>query len=612
MSLNPVLSAVTDRVIARSARSRGHYLDLIAREKDAGISRPHLACGNLAHAFAAAGEDKQSIRAQRAMNIGIITSYNDMLSAHQPYGRYPDQIKVFAREVGATAQVAGATPAMCDGVTQGQPGMELSLFSRDVIAMSTAIGLSHGMYEGVAMLGICDKIVPGLLMGALRFGHLPAILIPSGPMPSGISNSEKQRVRQLYAEGKVDRERLMDSEAASYHAPGTCTFYGTANTNQMLMEVMGLHLPGSSFVPPNTKLRQELTRAAIHRLAQIGPNGNDYRPLGHCVDERAIVNAAVGLLATGGSTNLAIHIPAMARAAGIIIDWEDLDRLSAVVPQLTRVYPNGSTDVNGFHQVGGMPSLIGSLLDAGLLHPDILTVTEGGFTRYRTTPHMRDDHLVWEEAGPSRDDTVLRAPSDPFRRDGGMRLMQGNLGRGIYKTSAVAPERWTIEAPAAVFDHQEDVLHAFRDGKLDRDVVVVVRFQGPAANGMPELHKLTPTLAVLQDRGHKVALVTDGRMSGASGKVPAAIHIGPEAYVGGPLSLLRDGDMVRVCAQTGVIEVLVSATELAGRTPSRPPAPQFGTGRELFALMRGNVDMPEQGASAILASMDHMAAQIDA
>ncbi|NVN36567.1 phosphogluconate dehydratase [Komagataeibacter swingsii] len=612
MTLHPVLTAVTERVISRSARTRRAYLDLIARERENGISRPRLACGNLAHAIAASGDDKTGLRSARGMNIGIITSYNDMLSAHQPYGRYPEQIKLFAREVGGTAQVAGATPAMCDGVTQGQPGMEISLFSRDVIAMSTAVGLSHGMYEGVAMLGICDKIVPGLLIGALRFGHLPTILIPSGPMPSGLPNSEKQRIRQLYAEGKVDKERLMDAESDSYHAAGTCTFYGTANTNQMLMEVMGLHLPGSSFVPPNTKLRQELTRAAIHRLSEIGARGDDYRPLGLCVDERAIVNAAVGLLATGGSTNLAIHLPAMARAAGIVIDWSDLDQLSSVVPQLTRVYPNGSADVNAFHAVGGMPSLIGSLLDAGLLHPDIMTVARGGFAAYRQKPCMKDDTLAWEEAGPSTDDTILRAPANPFRADGGMKVMDGNLGRGIYKTSSVAPERWTIEAPAAVFDHQEDVLTAFRDGELDRDVVVVVRFQGPAANGMPELHKLTPTLAVLQDRGHKVALVTDGRMSGASGKVPAAIHIGPEAYVGGPLSLLRDGDMIRVCAQTGQIDVLVSATELANRTPSRPPAPQFGTGRELFALMRANVDMPEQGASAILASMDHMAAQEDA
>ncbi|GCE81255.1 phosphogluconate dehydratase [Komagataeibacter oboediens] len=612
MTLHPVLTAVTERVISRSARTRKAYLELIARERENGISRPRLACGNLAHAIAASGDDKAGLRSARGMNIGIITSYNDMLSAHQPYGRYPDQIKLFAREAGGTAQVAGATPAMCDGVTQGQPGMEISLFSRDVIAMSTAVGLSHGMYEGVAMLGICDKIVPGLLIGALRFGHLPAILIPSGPMPSGLPNSEKQRIRQLYAEGKVGKDRLMDAESDSYHAAGTCTFYGTANTNQMLMEVMGLHLPGSSFVPPNTKLRQELTRAAIHRLNEIGARGDDYRPLGLCVDERAIVNAAVGLLATGGSTNLAIHLPAMARAAGIVIDWNDLDQLSSIVPQLTRVYPNGSEDVNAFHAVGGMPSLIGSLLDAGLLHPDIMTVARGGFAEYRKKPCMHDDALTWEDAGPSTDDTILRAPANPFRADGGMKVMEGNLGRGIYKTSSVAPERWTIEAPAAVFDHQEDVLKAFRDGRLDRDVVVVVRFQGPAANGMPELHKLTPTLAVLQDRGHKVALVTDGRMSGASGKVPAAIHIGPEAYVGGPLSLLRDGDVVRVCARTGSVETLVSATELANRTPSRPPAPQFGTGRELFALMRGNVDMPEQGASAILASMDHMAAQEDA
>ncbi|MCE2565798.1 phosphogluconate dehydratase [Komagataeibacter sp. FNDCF1] len=609
MSLHPVLTAVTERVITRSARTRRAYLDLIARERENGISRPRLACGNLAHAIAASEGDKAGLRAARGMNVGIITSYNDMLSAHQPYGRYPEQIKLFAREMGGTAQVAGGTPAMCDGVTQGQPGMEISLFSRDVIALSTAVGLSHGMYEGVAMLGICDKIVPGLLIGALRFGHLPAILIPSGPMPSGLPNSEKQRIRQLYAEGKVGKDKLMDAESESYHAAGTCTFYGTANTNQMLMEVMGLHLPGSSFVPPNTKLRQELTRAAIHRLGEIGARGGDYRPLGLCVDERAIVNAAVGLLATGGSTNLAIHLPAMARAAGIVIDWNDLDQLSAIVPQLTRVYPNGSEDVNAFHNVGGMPSLIGSLLDAGLLHPDILTVARGGFAEYRKKPDLRDDTLVWEEAGPSTNDSILRAPANPFRADGGMKVMEGNLGRGIYKTSSVAPERWTIEAPAAVFDHQEDVLHAFRDGKLDRDVVVVVRFQGPAANGMPELHKLTPTLAVLQDRGHKVALVTDGRMSGASGKVPAAIHIGPEAYVGGPLSLLRDGDRVRVCALTGRIEAMVPPATLADRTPARPPAPQFGTGRELFALMRGGVDTPERGASAILAAMDHMAAQ---
>ncbi|WP_415578837.1 phosphogluconate dehydratase, partial [Komagataeibacter xylinus] len=563
MSLHPVLTAVTERIITRSARTRRAYLDLIARERENGISRPRLACGNLAHAIAASGSDKAGLRAAGGMNVGIITAYNDMLSAHQPYARYPDQIKLFAREVGGTAQVAGGTPAMCDGVTQGQSGMEISLFSRDVIALSTAVGLSHGMYEGVAMLGICDKIVPGLLMGALRFGHLPTILIPSGPMPSGLPNSEKQRIRQLYAEGKVGKDKLMDAESESYHAAGTCTFYGTANTNQMLMEVMGLHLPGSSFVPPNTKLRQELTRAAIHRLSEIGTRGEDYRPLGLCVDERAIVNAAVGLLATGGSTNLAIHIPAMARAAGIIIDWTDLDQLSAIVPQLTRVYPNGSEDVNAFHNVGGMPSLIGSLLDAGLLHPDILTVARGGFAEYRKKPELREDRVVWEEAGPSTNESILRAPANPFRADGGMKVMEGNLGRGIYKTSSVAPERWTIEAPAAVFDHQEDVLTAFRAGKLDRDVVVVVRFQGPAANGMPELHKLTPTLAVLQDRGHKVALVTDGRMSGASGKVPAAIHIGPEAYVGGPLSLLRDGDVVRVCAQTGRIEALVEASVLA-------------------------------------------------
>ncbi|WP_323993239.1 phosphogluconate dehydratase [Nguyenibacter sp. L1] len=608
MRLNSVLAEVTERIIRRSAPTRRRYLDLITRQQDRGVSRPRLACGNLAHAFAASGEDKTAIRSGAAMNIGIVSAYNDMLSAHQPYARYPDQIRLFAREEGATAQVAGCVPAMCDGVTQGQPGMELSLFSRDTIALSTAVALSHGMFEGVALLGICDKIVPGLLMGALRFGHLPTVLVPAGPMPSGLPNKTKQQVRQLYTEGKVGRDELLDAEAASYHSAGTCTFYGTANTNQMMMEVMGLHVPGAAFVTPNTKLRQALTREAVHRVLAIGMAGDDYRPLGRCIDERAIVNAAVGLLATGGSTNLAIHLPAIARAAGIVIDWEDLDRLSAAVPLLTRVYPNGAADVNGFHAAGGMGFVIATLLDTGLLHDDILTVAAGGFADYTRTPALRDDHLVWgDRQSVSGDDTILRPASDPFRTDGGMRLVQGNLGRGIFKTSAVSPDRWTIEAPAAVFDDQEEVLEAFRAGKLDRDVVVVVRFQGPAANGMPELHKLTPSLGILQDRGYRVALVTDGRMSGASGKVPAVIHLTPEALPSGPLARVHDGDMIRLSAQDGTIEALVDPVEWAAREIRAQPGSEEGTGRELFTFMRLGADSAERGASAMLAAMEHQA-----
>ncbi|RYD90925.1 MAG: phosphogluconate dehydratase, partial [Sphingomonadales bacterium] len=482
---------------------------MIARERDSGVDRPNLSCGNLAHGFAASGEDKAAIRAGKAMNIAIVTAYNDMLSAHQPYGRYPDQMKLWAREIGITAQVAGGVPAMCDGVTQGQRGMELSLFSRDTIALSTAVALSHGMFEANAMLGICDKIVPGLLIGALRFGHLPTILIPAGPMPSGLANKEKQRVRQLYAEGKVGRDELLEAESASYHGAGTCTFYGTANSNQMMMEVMGLHIPGSAFVNPGTKLRQELTRAAVHRLAEIGWDGNDYRPLGLCVDEKAIVNAAVGLLATGGSTNHVIHLPAIARAAGIIIDWEDIDRLSAAVPLIARVYPNGSGDVNHFQAAGGMAYVIATLIDGGMLHRDIMTVSGGDLGEYAKDPRLDGETLVWADAPEAPlDETMLRPWSDPFQPDGGMRLVRGNLGRGTFKTSAVDKERWTIEAPCRVFDDQDQVTAAFKAGELERDVIVVVRFQGPQANGMPELHKLTPPLGVLQDKGFKVALVT--------------------------------------------------------------------------------------------------------
>ncbi len=603
MTLHPEVEAVTARIIERSRPGRARYLDLINRERETGVDRPNLSCGNLAHGFAASGEDKAIIRGGRALNIGIVTAFNDMLSAHQPYGRYPEQMKIFAREVGATAQVAGGVPAMCDGVTQGQRGMELSLFSRDAIALSTAVALSHGMFEGAALLGICDKIVPGLLIGALRFGHLPAILIPAGPMPSGLANKEKQRVRQLYAEGKAGREELLEAEAASYHGAGTCTFYGTANSNQMMMEVMGLHMPGAAFVNPGIKLRQELTRAAVHRLAAIGWGGADYRPLGRCIDEKAIVNAAVGLLATGGSTNHAIHIPAIARAAGIVIDWQDIDRLSAAVPLVARVYPNGSGDVNQFHAAGGMGFTIATLLEAGLLHRDIMTVAGGDLGDYAKAPKLDGERLVWGDAPTaSLDETILRPAAAPFAPDGGMRLVSGNLGRATFKTSAVDEARWTIEAPARVFTDQDEVVRAFKAGELDRDVIVVVRFQGPRANGMPELHKLTPSLGVLQDRGFRVALVTDGRMSGASGKVPAAIHVSPEALGGGPLARVRDGDMVRLCARRGELSVLMAAPAWTARQPADAPPAAVGTGRELFALMRHGADDAEHGASAMLAA----------
>ena len=569
------------------------------READRHGSRATLSCSNLAHGFAAALEDKPVIASTDSANLAIVTAYNDMLSAHQPYGRYPEQMKLYAREVGATAQVAGGVPAMCDGVTQGQDGMELSLFSRDTIALSTAVAMSHAMFDGMALLGICDKIVPGLLIGALRFGHLPAIFVPSGPMPSGIGNREKQRVRQLYAEGKAGRAELLASESASYHSPGTCTFYGTANSNQMMMELMGLHIPGAAFVPPNTKLRQALTRAAVHRLAVIGKRGNDYRPMAHAVDEKAIVNACVGLMATGGSTNHAIHLPAIARAAGISIDWQDLDELSAAVPLIARVYPNGEGDVNGFHAAGGMGFVIRELIGAGLVHGDVLTVVEGGLAAFAKEPFLQDGALTWrslpEESG---DAAMLRPVAVPFLADGGMRLVSGNLGRATFKTSAVAPERWRVEAPCRVFASQGAVTEAFEAGELDRDVVVVVRFQGPRANGMPELHKLTPPLGVLQDRGFKVALVTDGRMSGASGKIPAAIHVTPEALGGGPLALLRDGDMVRLCAAAGLLE---TSADLSSRSPAVPPSAGEGMGRELFTMMRAHADGAEQGASAMLA-----------
>jgi phosphogluconate dehydratase len=598
--LDPTIATVTDRIIERSKSSRRRYLQLMADEADRGISRPRLSCGNFAHGFAASGEDKQAIRTMRGPNLAIVTAYNDMLSAHQPYGRFPEQMKIFAREVGATAQVAGGTPAMCDGVTQGQPGMDLSLFSRDVIALSTAVALSHGMFDGVAMLGICDKIVPGLLIGALRFGHLPVLLVPGGPMPSGLANKEKQRIRQLYAEGKVGKDELLASESASYHAAGTCTFYGTANSNQMMMELMGLHIPGAAFINPGTPLRQALTRAAVHRLAGLAKD--KARPLAHVIDERAIVNAAIGLLSTGGSTNHAIHLPAIARAAGIVIDWQDFDELSVAVPLLARIYPNGSGDVNDFHHAGGMAFVTRTLLEAGLLHADTLTAGADRLDAYGGNPRLDGDEIVWDEISESRDATMLRPVAEPFLPDGGMRLVTGNLGRATFKTSAVTPERWTIEAPARVFSDQEQVLAAFAADEFDGDVVVVVRFQGPRANGMPELHKLTPVLGVLQDRGHQVALLTDGRMSGASGKVPAAIHCCPEALNDGPIGRLRDGDVVRLCARQGLLEVV--GVDLAARDACTPPPPSVGTGRELFAFMRATADNAERGASAMLDAME--------
>lgn len=600
---NPVVEAVTARIIDKSRPTRVAYLDLIARQRDAGTNRDSLSCGNLAHGFAASGEDKPVIRGGRAMNIGIVTAYNDMLSAHQPYGRYPEFIKIAAREVGATAQVAGGVAAMCDGVTQGQTGMDLSLFSRDTIALSTAVALSHAMFEGMLLLGICDKIVPGLLIGALRFGQLPAIFVPAGPMPSGLPNKEKVRVRQLFAEGKVGRDALLEAESASYHDAGTCTFYGTANSNQMMMEVMGLHMPAAAFVNPGTKLRQELTRAAVHRVAGLGWDGNDYRPLGACVDERAIVNAIVGLLATGGSTNHAIHLPAIARAAGVMIDWQDFDELSAAVPLIARIYPNGSGDVNDFTRAGGIGFVIRELVDAGLLHADIATVAGASLVDYGVEATMVDDALVWQRAPTvPRDTTMLRAVAEPFQPDGGMRLLTGNLGRAVIKTSAVQPDRWIVEAPCAVFATQDDVLRAFKAGELDRDVVVVVRFQGPRANGMPELHKLTPALGVLQDKGYRVALLTDGRMSGASGKVPAVIHLTPEAEQGGPIARLADGDVVRIDAVAGTLAVLADAAAFTARSAAVAPPAADGTGRELFALMRAGADEAERGASAMLAA----------
>jgi phosphogluconate dehydratase len=608
MPLNPVVAAITARITSRSAASRSAYLARIDRARDAGTARGRLGCTNLAHAFAASGaDDKPSLRAARWPNLGIVSAYNDMLSAHQPLERYPAIIKAAAREAFAVAQFAGGVPAMCDGVTQGEPGMELSLFSRDVIAMSTAIALSHNTFDAALMLGVCDKIVPGLVIGALSFGHLPVIFVPAGPMTSGVSNDDKAKVRQLFAQGKVGREALLESEAGSYHGPGTCTFYGTANSNQMLMEVMGLHLPGAAFVNPNTPLREALTAAAAKRVAAITALGGAYSPMAEMIDARAIVNAIVGLNATGGSTNHTIHLIAMARAAGIIIDWDDFSDLSAVVPLLARIYPNGKADVNHFHAAGGMGFLIRELLDAGLMHRDVKTVAGRDLGAYAEEPGLDDEgRLVWRPAPQqSGDDTVLRPAAHPFSADGGLRRLTGNLGRAVIKVSAVKPEYRVIEAPALVFDSQEAVQAAFKRGELKRDFVAVVRYQGPRANGMPELHKLTPPLGILQDEGFRVALVTDGRMSGASGKVPAAIHVSPECLADGPLAKVRDGDVIRLDAEAGTLEVRVDAAEWAARTHDVPDLSgnDSGCGRELFAAARAGVGSAETGAMIVGAAL---------
>ena len=601
--LNAQLAAVTERIIERSREGRADYLKRIDAVGQSGPGRAKLSCANWAHAFAAApAQDKLRVMSPDAPNIGIVTAYNDMLSAHQPFEHYPELIRQAAREIGATAQVAGGVPAMCDGVTQGRPGMELSLFSRDVIAMATAVALSHDAFDGALCLGVCDKIVPGLMIGALAFGHLPVVFAPAGPMPSGISNAEKAKVRGLYAEGKVGREVLLKAEMGAYHGPGTCTFYGTANSNQMLMEMMGVHLPGAAFVNPGTPLRGALTRAATQRVAQIRASANDYTPLGRVIDEKAVVNGLVGLMATGGSTNHALHMVVMARAAGISIDWNDFDDISAVTPLLARVYPNGPGDVNQFQAAGGLAFVTRELLAAGLLHGDVLTVAGPGLQRYTREPFLQDGALVWKDgAAQSLDASMLRPVSDPFDSEGGLRLLKGNLGRAVIKTSAVKPEHRKVEAPAIVFDDQDQFLAAFKAGDLDRDFVAVVRFQGPKANGMPELHSLSPALGVLQDRGRKVALVTDGRMSGASGKTPAAIHLTPEAVDGGPIGRIRTGDIVNLDAEHGLLEVKVETRELMSREPAKaPPGHAFGLGRELFAHMRRSAGGAEQGATALL------------
>ncbi len=602
--MHDTLKTVTERIIERSRDSRNDYLAHMDAQRRAGPGRGSLSCGNLAHGFAGApAGDKLRLRTDQAVNIGIVTAYNDMLSAHTPLKTYPDLIKEAARQAGATAQVAGGVPAMCDGVTQGQPGMELSLFSRDVIAMATAVAFSHNMFDAGICLGVCDKIVPGLMIGALKFAHMPILFAPAGPMPSGLPNKEKARIRALYAEGKIGRAELLDAESKSYHSPGTCTFYGTANSNQMLMELMGMHIPGTAFVNPDTPLRDALTRATATRAVDLARPGNDQTVLADVIDERAVVNGMVGLLATGGSTNHVLHIPAMARAAGIIVTLEDFADLSAVVPLMCRLYPNGSADVNHFHAAGGMAFLVGDLIGAGLVHTDVRTVAGDGLRAYAREPYLEDGTLAWRD-GPtaSLDTEILRSTEDPFDAEGGIRILTGNLGQAIIKTSAVAPENRIVEAPAAVFTDQEDFLDAFKAGRLDRDHVAVVVFQGPRANGMPELHKLSPSLSVLQDRGYKVALLTDGRMSGASGKTPAALHVAPEAAAGGPLARVRDGDIIRIDARAGTLTLQVDAETLAAREPLMPPDAKPGLGRELFGSFRAAVTDATEGASVLFGS----------
>jgi phosphogluconate dehydratase len=599
--VHPVLESVTNDVIERSKKTRSIYLARIDEAVGKGPHRAVLGCGNLAHGFAACSmTEKSDLAGDKKANIAIISSYNDMLSAHEPFKDFPAIIKKAADEAGGIAQFAGGVPAMCDGITQGQPGMELSLFSRDVIAMATAVGLSHNMFDAALYLGVCDKIVPGLLIGALSFGHLPAVFVPAGPMPSGLPNKEKVRIRQLYAEGKVGRDELLKAESESYHSPGTCTFYGTANSNQMMVEMMGLHLPGSSFINPNTPLRDELTKRATEQVLKFTSLGDDFRPIGHMINEKAILNALVGLLATGGSTNHTMHLVAIARAAGIIINWDDFDRLSKVIPLVTRIYPNGTADINHFQAAGGMGVLIAELSKHGLMHTDILTVGDDkGMEQYTKEPTLKEGKLTWQE-GPkaSLDTDVIGSVEKPFAAGGGLHLIKGNLGRGMSKISAVAPEHQIVEAPAMVFDNQDHVVEAFKRGEMNKDVIVVLRFQGPKANGMPELHKLTPPLGVLQDKGFKVALVTDGRMSGASGKVPSAIHLWPECVDGSLMTKVRDGDMIRLDTVKGELNVLVDEAELNSRMACVMANTEhhYGMGRELFDSFRQGVSTSETGA----------------
>jgi phosphogluconate dehydratase len=598
--INKQVAAVTQRIIERSASLRADYMRQIAEDHNNRPERGKLSCGNLAHGFAACGEgDKDSLRMMEAGNMAIVTAYNDMLSAHQPYAVYPDKIKQAMREIGCTAQVAGAVPAMCDGVTQGQDGMELSLLSRDLIAQCTAVSLSHQMFDGVLALGICDKIVPGLIMGVLTFGYLPAVFIPAGPMESGLPNKEKVRIRQMFAEGKIGREELLQAESDSYHSAGTCTFYGTANSNQVVLEALGLQLPGSSFVNPDNPMRDKLTTEAAHQLARITALGNDYRPVGEIVDERAIVNGTVALLASGGSTNHSMHLVAIARAAGIILNWDDISDLSAVVPLLAKVYPNGQADVNHFHAAGGTSCMFRQLIKGGFMHADAKTAWGKNFADFTQESFLDNDKVVWRESPEiPLDMDVLTTLDKPFSTEGGLRLLKGNLGRGVIKVSAVAQEHQIVEAPAIVIDGQDQLQPLFESGALNRDCVVVARYQGPKALGMPELHKLTPFLGTLQDKGFKVALVTDGRMSGASGKVPAAIHLVPEAADGGLLAKIQDGDLIRINAVTGDLQFLGDTAELEARQAApQPRTGDRGCGRELFLVNRSNISNAERGAS---------------